>query len=173
MLIVAIAIAASQRDSGSTASSNPSSYPSAYGRYGSGSTSSPPNATSTTPSLAFGTPPDLLQSADQNSDDRCATGFRLANDVLVAPARSFGDHYTSCGFAIAVGQTYLASNPDYMSARRISVASPSAKCPDVRSNNPNVQCDGENFWMQCQMEGPHQAMWIACRGGNDAVVYIY
>jgi hypothetical protein len=65
-------------------------------------------------------------------------------------------------------------SPDYKSARHISVTSPFATCPSVRQNvNPNVDCNGDAFWMECIREGPDEAMWIACRGGNDAVVYIW
>jgi hypothetical protein len=53
----------------------------------------------------------------------------------------------------------------------VAAQSPHANCPDVQSNNPNVQCSGNAFLMQCQEEGGDQ--WITCRGGNNAIVYIY
>jgi hypothetical protein len=53
----------------------------------------------------------------------------------------------------------------------VAAQSPRANCLDVQANNPNVQCSGNAFLMQCQEEGPDQ--WITCRGGNNAIVYIY
>ena len=160
--------------SGSTASSSSSAYPRTYGSDGGTTadtaTARTTTATTTKPTLSFGTPPDIFRGADGKGDSRCSGGYSLSavdgTQVLVAPATPRGNHYTSCGFAIAVGQAYLASVTDWTSPKQISVQSPNADCT-------NGHCDGTKFVMQCQMEGPYAAMWIACRGGNDAVVYIW
>jgi serine/threonine protein kinase len=176
-LMIIIALATGRSGSGSTASTNPMTYTTTYGGGYGGSTSYATTATTSSPSLFFGAPPNVLQGTDGGGDYRCNGGHPLPTSdgrVLVAPAAGSADgSYTSCGFAIRVGQAYLDSNPDYMSERRISVASPTAGCLQVKSGHSGVQCDGNNFWMVCQREGPDQAMWIACRGGNNAVVYIW
>ncbi|KQH79824.1 hypothetical protein AO501_04475 [Mycobacterium gordonae] len=171
ILVVALLAIGSQRgpDSGSQAPSSSYAYPTTrYGDYG-GSTSFALSTPSTRPSLPLGTPPDVLHGADGSGDYACSGGHSLyanGRSYLVAPATPRGPHYTSCGFAIAVGQTYLATVSDWQYPTQISVQSPKANCT-------NAQCDGTKFVMQCRMDGPYAAMWIECRGGNDAVVYIF
>jgi serine/threonine protein kinase len=132
-----------------------------------------PAPTPTTPT--FATPPLMLQGADQDGDSQCDGGFALPRGYRVGPAApASSDNFTSCAFAMVVGQSYLAANPDPTTPQvPVSVAalSPHANCPDVQSSNPSVQCSGNAFLMQCQEEASDQ--WITCRGGNDAVVYIY
>jgi eukaryotic-like serine/threonine-protein kinase len=123
----------------------------------------------------FAAPPMALQGEDRNGDTQCAGGFALPRGYRVSPAApTYSDVFTSCAFAVVVGQSYLANNPDLTSPQApISVAaqSPRANCPDVQSSHPNVQCSGDAFLMHCAEEGADQ--WITCRGGNDAIVYIY
>jgi hypothetical protein len=117
----------------------------------------------------------LLQGADQDGDTQCEGGFALPRGYRVGPAApTSSDKFTSCGFAIVVGQSYLAGNPDLTTPQTpvsVSAQSPHANCPDVQSSHPNVQCSGNAFLMRCQEEGTDQ--WITCRGGNDAIVYVY
>jgi serine/threonine protein kinase len=142
----------------------------------SGADSDSPTAQAPTPTTpTFATPPSLLQGADRDGDTQCDGGFSLPRGYRVGPATpTSSDKFTSCAFAIVVGQSYLASNPDPTSPRTpisVSAQSPHANCPDVQSSNPNIQCSGNAFLMQCQQEGADQ--WITCQGGNDAIVYIY
>ena len=107
----------------------------------------------------------LLQGADDDGDASCANGgFRLSDNFLVAPAApSESGSFTSCGFAKAVGQAYLgSSSSDDTQSTRISVQSLTVMCLSVRNANPqeNIQCDDDNFLMECRMEGP-------CTGGVD------
>lgn len=177
ILVLGIVIA---RSAGNSAS-EPNTYrgsttsPTISSEYGATATYLP-SPTTTTPAVAFSTPPYLLSGADLAGDSRCSNnGYPLADNFRVGPAASSGTGpYTSCGFAIAVGESYLAARPsDYRYSIRISAASPSAGCPQVRANNPyaNIQCDGNQFVMECQMIGTDQ--WITCRGGNNATVYVF
>jgi serine/threonine protein kinase len=173
-LLVLVNLIVSHAGSGSIASSSSSTYPTTYGGYG-GSTSYAPTVTATTPTLSFAAPADILQGADQGGDTRCNGGYYLgaylSNNLWVAPATPSGGHYTSCGFAIAVGQTYAPGNHDPKFLTTVAVPSPTVRCDDIEISNPNVQCAGHNFVMQCQMAPTEQ--WITCRGGNNATVYIY
>lgn len=172
-LVVIIMLVAANFNSRSVSSSSSSTSPSTSSG-GEVTTSDTPSESTTASSLTWGTPPDVLQGADEDGDDSCNGGFSLRQNVRVAPAiPSEPGSFTSCGFAKAVGQAYLDSHPDCVLLRRISAPSPTAKCSDVQNTHPGVECDNDNFWMQCQKEGPDEAMWIACRGGSRAVVYIY
>jgi hypothetical protein len=166
-----IAAVLGHHSTGTTASA-PNTYtnpPSSY-------TADSPATQAPTPTRpTFAAPPAALQGEDQDGDAQCAGGFGLPRGYRVSPATPNGSGaFTSCAFAIVVGQSFLASNPEMTSPQTsISIAaqSPRVNCPDVQSNNPNVQCSGNAFLMQCQEEGGDQ--WITCRGGNNAIVYIY
>ena len=143
----------------------------------SGADSDSPTAQAPTPTTpTFASPPLLLQGADRDGDTQCDGGFCLPRGypkrALNMPTSS--DKFTSCAFAIVVGQSYLATNPDpditADNDSRLRTI-PAREWPDVQSSNPNIQCSGNAFLMQCQEEGADQ--WITCRGGNDAIVYIY
>ncbi|WP_131811932.1 protein kinase family protein [Mycobacterium mantenii] len=168
------------RSAGNSAS-EPSAYrgsttsPTTSSEYGATSTYLP-SPTTTVPAVTFSTPPYLLSGPDLGGDSRCAGGgYPLANNYRVGPAASSGSGpYTSCGFAIAVGESYLAALPsDYRYSTRVTAPSPSAGCLQVRADNPsaNIQCDGNQFVMECQMVGTDQ--WVTCRGGHNATVYIF
>ncbi|MGB6209542.1 protein kinase domain-containing protein [Mycobacterium sp.] len=170
VVAIAVAIATSNRGSQPIAASPTSSEtPSSAESY------SPTAQTPTPTTPTFATPPALLQGADNDGDTQCVGGFALPRGYRVGPAApTRADTFTSCAFAIVVGQSYLASNPDPTSPQTpisVNALSPHANCPDVQSNNPNVQCSGNAFLMQCQEEGTDQ--WITCRGGNNAIVYIF
>lgn len=51
------------------------------------------------------------------------------------------------------------------------VAHGSVGCLSVQKRFPNVQCSGDDFVMNCAIEGADD--WITCRGGNNAIVYIF
>jgi eukaryotic-like serine/threonine-protein kinase len=168
---VVVAVVLSHRNTGTTTSA-PNSYstPSTYS-----ATDSPAAQAPTPTRLTFATPPMALQGADHDGDTQCDGGFALPRGYRVSPTTptSYAS-FTSCAFAIVVGQSFLASNPDLTSpqvASTIAAQSPHANCPDVQSNNPNVECSGNAFLMRCQEEGADQ--WITCRGGNNAIVYVY
>jgi eukaryotic-like serine/threonine-protein kinase len=169
--VAVIAVVLGHRSTGTT-SSAPNSYTTPSSSYAANS----PAAQAPTPTPpTFAAPPLALQGEDRNGDAQCASGFALPRGYRVSPAApTYSDVFTSCAFAIVVGQSYLANNPDLTSPQApISVAaqSPRANCPDVQSSHPNVQCSGDAFLMHCAEEGADQ--WITCRGGNDAIVYIY
>jgi serine/threonine protein kinase len=135
-----------------------------------------PTAQAPTPTKpTFATPPLALQGEDRNGDGQCSGGFALPRGYRVSPAApTYSEIFTSCAFAIVVGQSYLADNPDLSAPQTpISVAalSPRVSCSVVQSGHPNVQCSGDAFLMHCAEEGADQ--WITCRGGNDAIVYVY
>jgi serine/threonine protein kinase len=168
VVAITVAVVAGRHSEPTAAPGNLSTTPS-------GSDSNSPKQTPTPTTPTFATPPSLLQGADRDGDTQCDGGFSLPRGYRVGPATpTSSDKFTSCAFAMVVGQSYLATNPDPTSPQTpISVAalSPLVNCPDVQSNNPNVQCSGNAFLMQCQEENVDQ--WITCRGGNDAIVYIY
>jgi serine/threonine-protein kinase len=170
--VVVIAVVLSHHNTGTTtsapqaSSTQPTNNPNPY-------SPAAPAPTPTTPT--FATPPSALQGEDNDGDAQCSGGFALPRGYRVSPATpTSSDRFTSCAFAIVVGQSFLASNPDLTSPQTpisVGAQSPHANCPDVQSNHPNVQCSGNAFLMQCAEEGGDQ--WITCRGGNDAIVYIY
>ncbi len=137
-------------------------------------TTNPANtATQTqTPTPTFVVPPNLLQGADQGDDSRCVNGYPLANGNRVGPAPPTSDGtFTSCGFAIEVGTAYWVGSPDPTVPKTVYSPSPYGSCLSVKANNPSVECSGADFVMHCAMEGADQ--WITCRGGNDAIIYIF
>ncbi len=168
---VAIAVAVGgSRHAGQTAASPDSSTIPSSSDFTSSTVQTP---TTTTPT--FTAPPSLLQGADLDGDSQCVDGFALPRGYRVGPAApTSSTTFTSCAFAIVVGQSYLAANPDLTSPQTsiaVAAQSPRVNCPDVQSSNPGIRCSGDAFLMQCQEEGADQ--WITCRGGNDAIVYIY
>ena len=175
VLVIIIVRSAGNSDSAPNAFRISTTSPTTSGDYGATGTWAP-RSTTTTSAVAFSPPPYLLSGTDQGGDSRCAGGgYPLGSNYRVGPAAApASGPYTSCGFAIAVGESYLATPPsDYRYSTRISAASPSAGCLQVSANNPyaNIQCDGNQFVMECQMMGADQ--WITCRGGNNATVYIF
>ena len=177
VLVLIIMFIAANSHSGSVSSSSSSTSPSATSSADEATTSDTPSLSTTAPPT-WAMPAYALQGADRDNDTSCANGgFRLSDNFLVAPETPTEPVlFTSCGFAKAVGQAYLDSSSDsYLSPRSISVESPAVTCPSVQGQNPqmNIQCDGDKFVMECQKEGPDTGIWIACRGGNHAVVYIY
>jgi serine/threonine protein kinase len=169
---VVIAVVLGHRSTGTT-SSTPNSYTTPPSSYAADSPAAQAPPTPTRPT--FVPPPSALQGPDHEGNAQCEGGFALPRGYRVSPtAPTSYASFTSCAFAIVVGQSFLATNPDLTSPRNpISVVaqSPRANCLDVQANNPNVQCSGNAFLMQCQEEGGDQ--WITCRGGNNAIVYIY
>jgi len=170
VVAITVAIAAGNRHSQPTAAPPNSSWTPS-----SSAADTPTAQTPTATTPTFVPPPALLQGADQDGDAQCAGGFALPRGYRVGPATPDNPNtFTSCAFAIVVGQSYVASNPDLTSPQTqisVNAQSPRVNCPDVASSHPNVQCSGNAFVMQCQEESADQ--WITCRGGNDAVVYIF
>jgi serine/threonine-protein kinase len=133
------------------------------------SDSSPPAEQTSTPTSTLVPPPWLLQEPDQSGDTRCIGGYLLSDGHRVGPAPPRPDGtYTSCAFAIAVGQKYVANNPFPNAEPQTVVAySPDAACPSTGSTD----CTGNGFNMHCAIAGTEQ--WITCRGGSGATVYIF
>ena len=119
-------------------------------------------------------PPDLLSVPDFNGDPNCVNGQPLPNH----PGGRAGPRYyaagegkTSCAFAFSVGQAYWDANPTPGPQQQPVIAAGTVSCTTVQQSHPNVQCSGNNFVMYCSIEAGDN--WITCRGGNDAVVYIF
>lgn len=102
------------------------------------------------------------------------TDGNLFIDMRLVNMTGFGTHSqrgtpeTSCLFAKNV---LLAYWDQYGNASRQprSVSAPGAVgCPSV---GRGAACDGDDFVMQCAAYGSDS--WITCRGGIDAVVYLY
>jgi serine/threonine-protein kinase len=79
-----------------------------------------------------------------------------------------GSGGTSCFFARSVLISYWNRYGNATRDQR-SISAPGAV--DCRTVDGNAVCDGSSFVLQCAAEGADG--WITCRGGNDAVVYLY
>lgn len=123
---------------------------------------SPPNP----PGLAL--PPAVTGPDNSASHVSCDDGFSLTNMTGFGTRSQRGSGGTSCFFARSVLVSYWNRYHNAGRAPR-SVSAPGAV--DCRSVEGNAVCDGNNFVMQCAAEGSDN--WITCRGGNDAVVYLY
>jgi hypothetical protein len=116
----------------------------------------------------FVPPPDLLSTPDLKHDPSCIGGKPLSNHP--GSRAGPGSSKTSCTFAWNVGQAYWASNPSPDRIQRV-IAPGAVGCLEVQANAPGVQCQGNDFIMQCAKYGSDR--WITCTGGNEAKVYIF
>lgn len=109
-----------------------------------------------------------------HGDPSCMNGKPLPNHPgsRAGPGLSAsGKDQTSCLFAFTVGQSYWATYSTPSSQPQEVTAQGSVGCTTVRRDFPNVECSGDDFVMYCAIEGADD--WITCRGGNEAVVYIF
>jgi serine/threonine kinase PknH len=113
-------------------------------------------------------PPAVTGPDNSPSHVSCDDGFSLTNTTGFGTRSQRGSGGTSCFFARSVLVSYWNR---YRNASRDprSVSAPGAV--DCRSIEGSAVCDGSNFVMQCAAEGSDN--WITCRGGNEAVVYLY
>jgi serine/threonine protein kinase len=171
VLSIVLIHALSRNDSNSsftaqTATSTSSSYSSST-TYSSSATSS------TTPTRTFSMPPGLFRAPDMHGDSSCVNGTPLPNHPgsRAGTGLSSGEDKTSCVFAFTVGQAYWAAYSTPSSQPQEVTAHGSVGCTTIRQSHSNVQCSGDDFVMYCSIEGADD--WITCRGGNEAVVYIF
>ncbi len=157
---------------------NPNNYTppsaSASSTAGSSADESSSYPTTTTTARTFSVPPGLLREPDMHGDASCVNGRPLPNHPgsRAGPGlSSSGADQTSCLFAFTVGQAYWAAYSEPSSQPQKVIAHGSVGCETVERNSPNIQCDGDDFIMYCEIVGGDD--WITCRGGNDAIVYIF
>lgn len=120
------------------------------------------------PPPAAALPPAITGPDNSASHESCDDGFSLTNMTGFGIHAQRGSPETSCYFAKSVLVSYWNR---YRNANRDarSVSAPGAvPCPTVGGS---AGCDGNNFVMECAAYGSDN--WITCRGGNDAVVYLY
>ncbi|MCV7409231.1 protein kinase family protein [Mycobacterium florentinum] len=168
VLVNALKSSPSNSNSSFNAQTTTSSYSDTYSSYASSPTPT------TTATRTFSMPSDLLSGPDFNGDPNCVNGEPLPNHPggRVGP-KSYGANggKTSCAFAFSVGRAYWDTNPTPGPDPQRVVAAGTVACTFVQQSHPNVQCSGNNFVMYCSIESGDN--WITCRGGNDAVVYIF
>ena len=113
-------------------------------------------------------PPGLGGPDNSASHASCDNGFSLTNKAGYGTHSSRGSGGTSCFFARSVLISYWNRYGNASREQR-TVDAPGAV--DCRTVEGNAVCAGSNFVLQCAAEGAD--VWITCRGGNDAVVYLY
>lgn len=111
-------------------------------------------------------PPAVTGPDNSASHESCDTGFSLTNMSGFGTHSQRGSDDTSCFFARSVLVAYWNQYGNASRDPRPVSAPGAVRCPTVGGN-----CDGNNFLMQCAAYGPDN--WITCRGGKDAVVYLY
>jgi serine/threonine-protein kinase len=152
---------------------------------------SAPPATSTSPSTGYAAPPPAPSYQPEEppsppnppgpsvppavtGPDKSASHASCDNGFSLTKMTGFGTHSqrgsggTSCFFARSVLISYWNRYGNATRDQR-SISAPGAV--DCRTVDGNAVCDGSNFVLQCVAEGADN--WITCRGGNDAVVYLY
>ncbi|MGA9493886.1 MAG: serine/threonine-protein kinase [Mycobacterium sp.] len=113
-------------------------------------------------------PPAVTGPDNSASHASCDNGFSLTKLTGFGTRSQRGSGGTSCFFARSVLVSYWNRYGNATRDQR-SVSAPGAV--DCRTVDGNAICDGSNFVLQCAAEGSDN--WITCRGGNDAVVYLY
>lgn len=127
----------------------------------------PPPQSPPAPQITFSTPSALIRAADSFGDTRCSDGAPLSRWPGYRAGR--GSESTTCLFAIHVGEAYWTTAPTPSRIPRNVIAPGRVSCADV--GIPSSQCSGDDFVMTCKMEGSDD--WVTCRGGKDAVVYLF
>lgn len=113
-------------------------------------------------------PPAVTGPDNSARHEFCDAGYSLNNASGFGTHAKRGSRATSCFFTqqvlIAYWNRYGNANGDPR-----DVSAPGAV--DCRSVGGNVDCDHGNFLLRCAAYGSDS--WITCRGGSDAVVYLY
>ena len=112
-------------------------------------------------------PPAYFQAGEDANGATCASAIAVNTRREHFAIR--GTSGTTCLFAQNVGAAYVDSNPDPTVPQDIA-AHGSVDCSDV-VGNPRCTNGGRDFVMTCSMIGGDR--WVTCRGGNNAVVYVY
>jgi serine/threonine-protein kinase len=113
-------------------------------------------------------PPAVTGPDNSASHASCDNGFSLTRMTGFGTHSQRGSGGTSCFFARSVLISYWNRYGNATRDQR-SISAPGAV--DCRTVDGNAVCDGSSFVLQCVAEGSDN--WITCRGGNDAVVYLY
>ena len=113
-------------------------------------------------------PPAVTGPDNSASHASCDNGFSLTKMTGFGTRSQRGSGGTSCFFARSVLISYWNRYGNATRDQR-SISAPGAV--DCRTVDGNAVCDGSSFVLQCVAEGSDN--WITCRGGNDAVVYLY
>lgn len=128
----------------------------------------PPAMTSQT-SVDLAPPPLALlhRGADSYGDTSCASGKPVPGHYGRRVGR--GSDVTSCIFAVNVGTAYWTHNAIASPAptKIIAPHTGTVTCPSTGA----TECDGSDYIMRCGISGGDR--WITCRGGRDAVVYLF
>lgn len=127
-----------------------------------------PQTQTSTPSVALSPPPSQRLPTGQDANQRTCPDGILVGDGLQAVR---GSNATTCQFARSVGTAY-AGTVDRPSSTYVDIrAIGSVPCSSV-PGRPRCTTDGSDaFIMTCAILGSEN--WVTCRGGNNAVVYIY
>ncbi|MEZ0383990.1 hypothetical protein [Mycobacterium sp. pW045] len=135
-------------------------------------TSSPPTYSSSTSPPAAQEPrqmalPPLVSGPDGSSQRQtCDGGYQMNSRTGWGTRSGRGTLETSCRFAQQVLEAYWATYGNVSPERRTVVAAGSVPC---RSTS-GAECSGSRFVVHCVA---YASNWITCRGGNNAVVYLY
>jgi hypothetical protein len=159
---VVIGLLSRQNSAPPTNTSSPNGYtiPTQTSSYQPESPPSPPNP----PAL----PPPVAGPDNSASHESCDDGYSLPNVTGFGTHSQRGTPGTSCFFTKSVLFAYWNRYGNASRAQRSVSAAGMVACPSVGGS---AVCDGNNFVMQCAAYGSDS--WITCRGGNDAVVYLY
>ena len=148
-LVVLVGIAAVYvgllRHDGSAPSAGSSPSTSASAPPGSGASTTPGGSGSSAPSSATSTSPYPPVSLSGKACGGSGTG--------PWSKAAAGNTATSCPFALAVQQAWLAGNPQAGDSRTVTATSP---------------VTGKSYPMTCSGDQP-----VTCKGGNGAVVYLF
>ena len=113
-------------------------------------------------------PPAVSGPDNSASHALCDNGFSLTKMTGFGTHSQRGSGGTSCFFTRSVLISYWNRYGNASRDQR-GISAPGAV--DCRTVDGNAVCDGSSFVLQCVAEGADN--WITCRGGNDAVVYLY
>jgi eukaryotic-like serine/threonine-protein kinase len=120
-----------------------------------------------TPTFTKPAVPPVTGPDNSAAHESCDDGYHRWDETDNEISSVRGTPVTSCYFARNVLRSYLDRYGNASrNLRKISVAG-AVDC----SPRAGVACDEYNFIMSCVVEGSDN--WITCRGGNDAVVYLY
>ena len=96
--------------------------------------------------------------------ETCLDGYQITGQAGWASHGVRGNTAATCAFVENVLRSYWnAADPS--DAPRTIVTAGAIPCGD------GAQCSGEQFVVTCAVEAPDP--WVTCRGGRDAVVYLY
>lgn len=113
-----------------------------------------------------GTIPPPPVTAPDAYQQYCPDGFNLPNRTGFGTHAYRGSVETSCQFASNVLRAYWDQYSNATAQPR-SVIAPGT----VRCSTTGGQCAGDDFVMQCAVEAPND--YIVCRGGRNAVVFLF